>query len=173
MKLSTLHLNDSNPRVVRNERFKKLCESIKAFPKMMAIRPIVCNNNVDRVVLGGNMRMRACIANGMDDVPDDWVVFADRLTPEEQKRFIIADNVGFGEWDFDAIMNDWDVPLVMEFGLEIPDVDESDAVNSESVDGDPTNFLIRCSRDQIDVLKHKLNTTGNRMGYEQFITYLK
>ena len=172
MKLTSLKLNDANPRVVRDERFKLLCDTIRKFPKKMRIRPIVCDNTIDRNVLGGNMRMRACMANGMNDVPDDWVVFADGLTPEEQKRFIIADNVGFGEWDFDMIAADWDVESVTDWGLMIPDVDSEDVVTKETGE-DSTTFLIRCSRDQIDVLKHKLNTTGNRMGFEQFITYLK
>lgn len=85
---------------------------------MMKLRPIVVNT--DMLILGGNMRYRACKEIGMKEIPDDWVKVADELTPDEQKRFIIEDNVGFGEWDYDILANEWDVDILQEWGLDMP-----------------------------------------------------
>jgi len=89
--------NPDNPRVIKDENFEKLCKSIKEFPKMMALRPIIVRE--DWVVLGGNMRRKALEHLGYEKIPKDWVKFAKDFTEEEQKRFLITDNVGFGEWD--------------------------------------------------------------------------
>ena len=99
MKLSQIKLNPNNPRVIKDEKFAKLVKSITEFPKMMALRPIVINN--DNVVLGGNMRLKALKEIGYKEIPDEWVKRADDLTEEEARRFIIADNVGFGEHDWE------------------------------------------------------------------------
>jgi len=110
-----LRVNPDNPRVIRDERFAKLVQSIREFPKMLEIRPIVVN--ADMMVLGGNMRLRACQEAGLKKVP---VIRADELTEDEQRRFIIADNVAFGEHDWDTLAN-WDAEELVEWGLEIPD----------------------------------------------------
>lgn len=114
IKISLIKSNPNNPRIIKDEKFKKLVESIKAFPKMLELRPIVVND--DMVVLGGNMRLKACKEAGMKTVP---TIKASDLTEEEQREFIIKDNVGFGEWDWDMIANEWDAEQVAEWGLDI------------------------------------------------------
>lgn len=117
MKVSALKPNPDNPRVIKDDSFKKLCNSIQEFPKMMALRPIVVDQN--NVVLGGNMRLRAIQHLGFKEIPDEWVKHAADLTEEEQRRFIIADNVSGGEWDIEALQNGWDTDQLSEWGLEI------------------------------------------------------
>jgi len=119
MRLSEIKVNPSNPRLIKDDRFKKLCNSIKDFPKMMTLRPIVIDTN--GVILGGNMRFKALKELGYKEVPDEWVKRADELTDEEKQRFIIEDNVPFGEWDWDMLANEWDHEQLAEWGLEIPD----------------------------------------------------
>jgi len=114
--ITEIRLNPNNPRVIKDDKFAKLVKSIKEFPQMLDIRPIVVNDEM--IVLGGNMRLKACIEAGLIEVP---VIKASSLTPEQQQEFIIKDNVGFGDWDWDAIANDWDVEKVTEWGLDIPD----------------------------------------------------
>jgi DNA modification methylase len=107
--------NTSNPRIIKDDKFKKLVKSIQEFPEMLKLRPIVVD--ADMVVLGGNMRLKACKAAGLTEVP---IVIADQLTPEQQAEFIIKDNVGFGEWDWDLLANEWDEQLLQDWGLELP-----------------------------------------------------
>lgn len=111
-----IRLNPNNPRVIKDEKFKKLVKSIQEFPQMLEIRPIVVNDEM--VVLGGNMRLKACIEAGLTEVP---IIKASSLTPEQQNEFIIKDNVGFGEWEWDVLANEWDVDKLSEWGLDIPD----------------------------------------------------
>jgi hypothetical protein len=106
--------NTSNPRIIKDDKFKKLVKSIKEFPEMLNLRPIVVDK--DMVVLGGNMRLKACQAAGLTEVP---IIVADQLTPEQQAEFIIKDNVGFGEWDWDILANEWDAALMTDWGLDI------------------------------------------------------
>ena len=114
--LSEIKSNPNNPRIIRDDKFYKLVESIKTFPRMLEIRPIVVNK--DMVVLGGNMRLKACKEAGIKKVP---VIFADDLTDEQQREFIIKDNVGFGEWDWAMLANEWDANELQDWGLDIPD----------------------------------------------------
>jgi ParB-like chromosome segregation protein Spo0J len=127
IKLSTIKSNPNNPRVIKDDKFAKLVNSIKEFPKMMELRPMVVNS--DMVVLGGNMRLKALKEAGYKEVPDEWVKSAESLTDEEQRRFIIADNVGFGEHDWDMLANEWDAVELEAWGLDMPsfaaDVDYS------------------------------------------------
>ena len=106
VKISKVKNNHSNPRLVKDDKFEKLVKSIQEFPEMMKIRPIVVNE--DMIVLGGNMRLRACKDAGLKEVP---IIKASELTDEQQREFIIKDNVGFGEWDWDLIANEWDCLL--------------------------------------------------------------
>jgi hypothetical protein len=122
MKLKDIKPNPNNPRVLRDDKFKKLKQSITEFPKMLSLRPMVIDEN--NVVLGGNMRLRALQELGFTDVEDAWVKRSSDLTEEEKKRFIIADNVAFGEWDWDTLANDWEVVDLEAWGLEIPFYDE-------------------------------------------------
>ena len=124
MKLSEIKANPNNPRIIKDDKFRKLCNSIKEFPKMMALRPMVINT--DNVVLGGNMRLKALKELGYKEVPDEWVKRAEDLTEDEARRFIIADNVGFGEHNWDMLANEWDVEELTEWGVDIPDLNKDE-----------------------------------------------
>lgn len=121
MNIKDIKSNPNNPRIIKDEKFEKLKKSIKEFPKMMALRPMVINE--DNIVLGGNMRLKALKELGYTDLPDEWIKRAEDLTEEEARRFIIADNVGFGEHDWDMLANEWDTEELSDWGLDIPDVD--------------------------------------------------
>ena len=114
VKLSKIKSNPDNPRIIKDDKFFMLVKSIKDFPQMLDIRPIVVNK--DMMVLGGNMRLKACIESGMSEVP---VIVADNLTEEQQKEFLIKDNVSGGQFDWDALANTWDSELLLEWGLEV------------------------------------------------------
>ena len=100
VKISAVKTNPNNPRVIKDDKFKKLVQSVKDFPQMLDIRPIVVNDEM--IVLGGNMRLKACIEAGLKEVS---IIKASELTPEQQNEFIIKDNVGFGEWNWDDLAN--------------------------------------------------------------------
>ena len=118
IQVKDLKLNDANPRFIRDERFSKLKQSIEQFPKMMNLRPIVVD--AAGVVLGGNMRLRALIDLGYKSIPKAWVKKADELNEEEKRRFIIADNTGFGEWDYELLASEWDSAELETWGMETP-----------------------------------------------------
>lgn len=130
VKISEVKMNPNNPRVIKDDKFFKLVRSIKEFPKMLEIRPIVVNQ--DMIVLGGNMRLKASKEAGLKEV---FIVKADDLTEDEQKQFIIKDNVGFGEWDWDMLANEWEADLLEQWGLDVPiesqidDSEEGDDIN--------------------------------------------
>lgn len=119
IKLSSIKPNPTNPRLIKDARFKKLCQSIEEFPQMMELRPMIIDKT--RVIIGGNMRYKACQHLGMKEVPDAWVKKAQDLTEDERSRFIIADNVSFGENDWDALANGFDLPTLEGWGMEVPD----------------------------------------------------
>ena len=121
VKLSEVKSNPNNPRTIKDEKFKKLVASIKGFPEMLSLRPIVVND--DMVVLGGNMRLKACKEAGLKEVP---IIKASDLTDEQQKEFIIKDNVGFGDWDWDMLGNEWDVEQLQDWGLDVPNFDSGE-----------------------------------------------
>jgi site-specific DNA-methyltransferase (adenine-specific) len=118
--------NPNNPRIIQDERFEKLVQSIKDFPKMLELRPIVVND--DMIVLGGNMRLKACRHAGLKEVP---VIKATDLTEEEQRQFIIKDNVGFGEWDWKQLIDEWDQDELEEWGLDIPEYQQEKNAEAE------------------------------------------
>ena len=115
--ISEVKANPSNPRTIRNDKFAKLVKSIKEFPEMLRLRPIVVNDNM--IVLGGNMRLKACKEAGLKVVP---VIKASELSEEQQREFIIKDNVGFGEWDWEILGNEWPEDKLEEWGLDLPDM---------------------------------------------------
>jgi len=114
VKITEVKTNPNNPRLIKDDKFKKLVKSIKEFPQMLELRPIVVND--DMVVLGGNMRLKACKEAGLKEVP---IIKASDLTDEQQKEFIVKDNVGFGEWDWDVLANEWDAVQLGEWALDV------------------------------------------------------
>lgn len=134
MKLSSLKLNPKNPRLIKDAKFKKLCDSIRDFPKMMELRPIVVD--ADRMILGGNMRFRALKELGFKDIPDEWVKAADSLTEEEKKRFTIEDNVAFGEWDFDILAAEFEISDLAAWGIEPEEL----GISVDGVAGEPKSL---------------------------------
>ena len=124
MKLSDIKANPNNPRLIKDDKFKKLVKSIEEFPAMMELRPIIIN--ADNVILGGNMRFKALKELKYKDVPDTWVKRADELTEDEQRRFIITDNASFGEHDWEMLNQDWDLGELTEWGLDVPVFEEKE-----------------------------------------------
>ena len=114
VKISKVKGNPSNPRIIKNDKFKKLVKSIQEFPEMLKLRPIVVDE--DMMVLGGNMRLKASKDAGLTEV---WIDIAEGLTEEQKKEFIVKDNVGFGEWEWDILANEWDSSKLAEWGLDV------------------------------------------------------
>jgi hypothetical protein len=119
VKISAIKPNKDNPRLIKDDKFKKLVKSIKEFPEMLKLRPIVVDE--DMMVLGGNMRLRASMDAGLKEV---WVEVAKELSEEQKKEFIVKDNVNFGEWDWDMVANEWESGKLKEWGVDLPILDE-------------------------------------------------
>jgi ParB-like chromosome segregation protein Spo0J len=115
MLINEIKPNPNNPRIIKDHKFKQLVKSIQDFPQMLELRPIVIDEN--NMVLGGNMRLKACLEAGMTDVP---VIHANNLSEAQKKEFIIKDNISFGEHDWDALANEWSIQELDEWGLDIP-----------------------------------------------------
>jgi ParB-like chromosome segregation protein Spo0J len=115
VKINEVKTNPKNPRLIKDDKFKKLVKSIQEFPQMLELRPIVVDEN--NIVLGGNMRLKACKEAGLKEV---YIVKAENLTEPQKDEFIVKDNVGFGEWDWDMLANEWDTELLDEWGLDLP-----------------------------------------------------
>jgi hypothetical protein len=126
VKINSITSNVDNPRLIKDFKFGKLVDSIKQFPEMLKIRPIVVNK--DNVILGGNMRYKASVQAGLKEV---YIIQADELTEEQEREFVIKDNVGFGEWDWDILANDWDANLLEDWGLDLPIDDQIDKMEEE------------------------------------------
>ena len=126
VKITQVRPNENNPRFIKDHKFKKLVTSIKEFPEMLKLRPIVVNNEM--VVLGGNMRLKACKEAGLKEV---WILKAEELTEAQQREFIVKDNVGFGEWDWDILANEWGVDLLEDWGLDLPIDDKIDKMEED------------------------------------------
>jgi hypothetical protein len=129
--------NENNPRILKDDKFKKLVQSIKDFPEMLEIRPIVVNNEM--MILGGNMRWKAIQEIGIKEVP---IIKAENLTEEQQREFLIKDNVGFGEWDWDALANDWDYKELNDWALDLPKMLDPEQFGEDFslADGDKSPF---------------------------------
>ncbi len=134
IKINKLKSNPTNPRVLRDEKFNKLKQSLTDFPDMLNKRPIVAVTDADGkfMVLGGNMRLRACIDLKMKEVP---VIIADEWTEEQRREFIIKDNVGFGEWSWEDLANEWDAGQLAEWGLDFPGAEIAGIDAPELADG--------------------------------------
>jgi hypothetical protein len=129
--------NENNPRILKDDKFKKLVQSIKDFPEMLEIRPIVVNNEM--MILGGNMRWKAIQEIGIKEIP---IIKAENLTEEQQREFLIKDNVGFGEWDWDALANDWDYKELNDWALDLPKMLDPEQFGEDFslADGDKSPF---------------------------------
>ena len=138
MKLSELKTNPDNPRTITDKKLQLLKNSIKEFERMMEARPIVVDEN--GIVLGGNMRALSLQKLGYIDIPDNWVFVMDGLTEEQKREFVIKDNAGFGEWDWDKIRSDWaDLPLG-DWGLDVPEMEiEAKELELEDILGEESN----------------------------------
>lgn len=190
MKISELKANPNNPRVVKDAKFAKAVNSLLCFPKMLPKRKMIIDRQGNNITLGGNVRFRAiehiakissatfeelCLSAGAKEdaiavweqvrktksIPDEWVDNADEFTEEEKQRFIVADNVGFGEWDWDILANDWDAVQLEEWGLELPDLfgdaqeveAQEDDYESPDIDTVQTDIV---PGDLFDIGEHRL-----------------
>ena len=155
MKINLIKSNPNNPRLIKDDKFKKLVQSIKEFPKMMALRPMVINK--DNVILGGNMRFKALKELNYKEVPEEWIKRAEDLTDDETRRFIIADNVGFGEHDWDMLANEWDAEQLVEWGLDTPDNWGKELEAEEDDYTEPDNMKVDVVLgDLIEIGEHRL-----------------
>lgn len=157
MNINEIKPNPSNPRIIKDDKFKKLVKSIQDFPQMLELRPIVIDEN--NIVLGGNMRLKACIEAGLKDVP---VKQAKELTEDQKKEFIVKDNVGYGEWDWDDLANNWDEQLLTEWGLDIPNFDSggfADQNKELSLDdvSDSMTITLKYTEDEYHLVKEQLH----------------
>ena len=129
VKISAIKANSKNPRVIKDDKFKKLVQSIREFPDMLNKRPLICFTDVDGkyVVLGGNMRLKAAQEIGLKQMP---IILADDWTKEQKDEFLIKDNVGFGEWDWDQLANEWDPEKLNEWNVGVW---QSDNLSNENI----------------------------------------
>jgi hypothetical protein len=144
MKLSDIKPNTNNPRLIKDDKFKKLVKSLQEFPEMMEKRPMVCVTDADGKLypLGGNMRLRALQELKYKDIPDSWVTLADEWSEEKRREFTIKDNVGFGEWDWDELANSWDSEELSDWGVDVPNMQNTEKLSElkfESIYFEPEN----------------------------------
>jgi hypothetical protein len=161
VKLSEVKLNPNNPRLIKDDNFKKLVQSIKDFPEMLDIRPIVVN--ADMVILGGNMRFKACKEAGLKEVP---IIVADNLTEEQQREFLIKDNVSGGEFDW-SLLNDWDSEQLEEWGFDIPSFNTETDYSEKNKELDLNDFedqkytiKLEFTEDDYNLVKERLQELG-------------
>jgi len=137
VKISEVKNNPKNPRLIKDDKFRKLVKSIQEFPQMLELRPIVVDEN--NIVLGGNMRLKACKEAGLKEV---YIVKAENLTEQQKDEFIVKDNVGFGEWDWDMLANEWDTEKLDEWGLDLPvDLSVQEVLEAEEDDYEVPNEI--------------------------------
>jgi site-specific DNA-methyltransferase (adenine-specific) len=152
IKLNKIKFNSNNPRTIKDVKFKKLVNSIKEFPEMLEKRPIVVDENY--IVLGGNMRTKACKEAGLKEV---WVDVVDNWSEEQKKEFIIKDNSGFGEWDWDILANEWDVDKLNDWGLDLPPMFDEVLEAEEDDYTEPDNIQVDVVLgDLIEIGEHRL-----------------
>lgn len=170
MKLSQIKPNPNNPRIIKDAKFDKLKKSIQEFPAMMELRPMIID--ADNVVLGGNMRLKALTELGYKDIPDTWVKRASDLTEDEKQRFIVADNVGFGEWDWEELANEWNAEELGEWGVDIPSYYSpvlEPGFGSSLVSDEDMNRAKDGLRDKMDNRKEQVQACCPNCGHEFMI----
>lgn len=148
VEIDKLKLNEENPRSISDDKLKKLIKSIKEFPEMLNIRPVVVDS--DMVVLGGNMRVTAARKAGFKSIA---IIKAENLTDERKREFIIKDNVGFGDWDFDELSKNWDVEMLQDWGLDMPSFEiynkEEDTSNDTLVNN--YTLIVECENEKSQI----------------------
>ena len=163
VKINEVKLNPNNPRLIKDEKFKRLVQSIKDFPQMLDIRPIVVNK--DMIILGGNMRYKASIEAGLKEIP----IIETDLTEEQQREFLIKDNISGGEWDWDILANEWNPEELKEWGLDVWQPDEDfdlddffEENNNEKEENKSTIVLNYTEDDYAQVIEAFEKHTGSR-----------
>jgi len=126
--INSIKSNPNNPRIIRDEQFERLCNSLRDFPKMLSIRPIVVDENM--MILGGNKRFEAAKFIGLEEIE---IKKASDLTEDEKREFIIKDNLAFGDWNWDDLKDNWDVEKLEEWGLDVPNFEPTEADISDNV----------------------------------------
>ena len=154
VKLSDIKLNPNNPRLIKDDKFKKLVQSIIDFPEMLKIRPIVVNE--DMIILGGNMRFKACKEAGLKEVP---IIKTSGLSAEKQREFLIKDNVSGGEWDWNLLANEWDEIKLVEWCLDVDSYDNSNIDFETSLGGESIS-----KEDAVIILLTIPNENNNQCG---------
>lgn len=149
--ISEIKANPNNPRLIKDDKFAKLVKSVQEFPEMLEIRPIVVNS--DMVVLGGNMRLKACKEAKIKELT---VIVADNLTEEQQREFLIKDNVSGGEWDWNLLANEWDAEQLTEWGVDIPDFSVAPEAEEDDFEGTPPKVPITVLGDLYEIGEHRL-----------------
>lgn len=161
VKITDIKANPNNPRLIKDDKFAKLVKSVQEFPEMLEIRPIVVNT--DMVVLGGNMRLKACKEAKIKELT---VIVADNLTEEQQREFLIKDNTSGGEWDWEVLANEWDSEELEEWGLDVPNFD----INNETEQKDLSSTIESLYRIEITCKdeEHQENSYNKliEQGYE-------
>jgi len=153
--------NPDNPRTITDKKFNQLVKSIKEFPQMLELRPLVVDENL--MVLGGNMRLRACIEAGLETIP---CVKVDELTEEQKKEFIIKDNIGYGEWNWDVLHQDWNIDLLEDWGMDtikhdwnqLDFIEEQQAFPQENRDNKLTIILAEAFIPEREEVKNAINS---------------
>ncbi len=163
MRLSELKTNPTNPRTIKDDKFKKLVQSLKDFPEMMEKRPLVCvtdTNDGKLYPLGGNMRLKALQELKYKEIPDSWVMIADDWSEEQRREFVIKDNLSMGEWSWDMLESDWDVDDLENWGLDI-EKEEKEQVKSRGTIGNaiisdrPKALVLLEIKDDVDMANFK------------------
>lgn len=149
VKISEVKMNKNNPRVIKGDKFKKLVKSIKEFPEMLEVRPIVVDE--DGIVLGGNMRLKACKEAGLDEI---YIIRFENLPEDRKKEFIVKDNVGYGEWDWEILNEDdmWNIDDLEAWGLDVKrlnneEEEEGEIEFNESLDFESNYIVLKFSKD--------------------------
>jgi hypothetical protein len=171
VKVGEIKANPNNPRIIKDDKFKKLVKSIQDFPEMLKLRPIVVND--DMVVLGGNMRLKACKEAGLKMIP---IIKANQLTEQQQKEFIVKDNVGYGEWDWDDLANNWDAEQLTDWGLDIGGFNNVEDLGESFTlaDGDKAPFqqmTFTLADQQAEVIKNAIDEIKKTEEYKYCETF--
>lgn len=165
IKLSSIIENPTNPRFIRDDKFEKLKISIEEFPRMLELRPIVVND--DMVIVGGNMRYKALQDLGYTKIPENWLKKASDFTPEELRKFIILDNSGFGEWDYDLLKQQYEVVELEAWGITVPHyepVNPDDFFNSHEDDEnkeETKKLILEYSESDFEKVSEAIEKLGN------------